>query len=158
MRTSFQLLQFDEYEYFYLSYEDKSIDDNMHPELLQNTLLIKEGHTQFNNTTERISNDMDFMFSEGYTARLSNQISTIKQLEFFVNERWEKLDRSLFRCKVCSFQTNKLSNVKYHTEKHIKGLQLECSFCDQTFDSKNSKGSLGTQIRKHEKSDCIMRR
>ena len=96
---------------------------------------------------------IDDLFSESYMQReLSKQIQNIKQLDYFVNERIEKLDHALFRCKVCGRQTHKLCNIKYHIERHFTGLKLQCSFCKQIFEQQRGEQYISTQIRKHEAS------
>ena len=168
MATSFQLLQFNENEYFYLSYEDSDepIYDQRHPENFQSLLqkaFKKEDYTIDSNTIETKEIITDDKFSESYAVELSKQIKNIKQLDYFVNERIEKLNQSLlvtgdsssnqalFRCKVCGHQSNKLSNVKYHIERHhFKGLQIQCSFCNTIFEQQRGVYNMSIQIRKHE--------
>ena len=171
MATSFQLLQFNENEYFYLSYEDsvEPNNDQKHPENFQSLLqkaFKKEDYTIDSNTIETKKIFTDDMFSESYAVELSKQIKNIKQLDYFVNERIEKLNQSLvvtgdsssnqtlFHCKVCGHQKNKLCNVKYHIERHhFKGLKIQCSFCNQIFEQQRGRSNaMSIQIRKHEAS------
>lgn len=175
MATSFQLLQYNEHEYFYLSYEDsdKPNNDQRHPENFQSLIqkvFKHEDYTRDRNTIETKFNDADNIFSENCTVALLKQIRNIKQLEYLVDERIEKLNQTLvvtgdsssnqalFRCKVCGYQTNKVGNVKYHIERlHFRGLQLQCSFCNEIFAQHPGKKILSARIRKHEISECKWR-
>ena len=163
MATSFQLLQYNEHEYFYLSYEnsDEQNYNQTHPKDFQSVLqkaFKMEDYTETIDSNTFGTTDADNIFSENCTVALLKQIRNIKQLDYFVNQRIEKLDKAFFRCKVCGHQTHKTCNIKYHIErKHFRGLQIQCSFCNEFFEQKPGERILSAHIRKHETSECVWR-
>ena len=49
-------------------------------------------------------------------------------------------------CTKCDFKSNRISNMKEHTEKHIEGLEYPCNSCKKVFRSSQC-------LRKHNKRD-----
>ena len=53
----------------------------------------------------------------------------IEKLDERINEQIEKDQDGNYRCRMCGKSSNKISNIKNHTETHFKGLSYPCSIC-----------------------------
>ena len=127
--------------------DDTSMQNN------DNTFEEKKGDKMFYETTQQVSEDLVvdtdtslrelsskpkyFRKKETYEMATTSSNNVASSMET-VNEMVMK-SGDVWVCKKCGQAAKTSSSIKLHAETHIEGLSFDCSYCDKTFRSRNSK-------------------